>query len=141
MQLRVSQNPLIIHSPDTFFPMLKSLGPQRGRPRLYNTDDPPQLNWIYVDKDTLEIKYGIRADSQDHLVGLRDKVPTRRFEWHRDLCEHRKLMPIYNPNKALFSKRLPRSRCLAQEPTPRNLCPLKFNVMCKSKPSPWLINS
>jgi hypothetical protein len=24
---------------------------------------------VYVDKDTYEIKYGLRADSEDHLVG------------------------------------------------------------------------
>lgn len=32
-------------------------------------DDPPQLNWIYVDVETCEVKYGNRIDSQDHLVG------------------------------------------------------------------------
>jgi hypothetical protein len=32
-------------------------------------DDPPQLNWVYVDKDTYEVKYGLRADSEGHLVG------------------------------------------------------------------------
>lgn len=32
-------------------------------------DDPPQLNWVYVDKDSYEIKYGLRADSEGHLVG------------------------------------------------------------------------
>lgn len=33
------------------------------------SDDPPQLNWIYVDKDTYEIKYGLRKDAEDHIVG------------------------------------------------------------------------
>ena len=32
-------------------------------------DEPPQLNWIYVDQDTYEIKYGNRLESEDHLVG------------------------------------------------------------------------
>lgn len=32
-------------------------------------DEPPQLNWIYVDQDTYEIKYGTRLASEDHLVG------------------------------------------------------------------------
>jgi hypothetical protein len=27
------------------------------------------LNWIYVDKDTYEVKYGDRAQSQTHIVG------------------------------------------------------------------------
>ncbi|PGG97281.1 hypothetical protein AJ79_09267 [Helicocarpus griseus UAMH5409] len=31
--------------------------------------DPPMLNWIYVDKDTLEVKYGNRTQSREHLVG------------------------------------------------------------------------
>ncbi|KAI1481039.1 hypothetical protein F4774DRAFT_408477 [Daldinia eschscholtzii] len=33
------------------------------------SDDPPMLNWIYVDKDTYEVKYGVRADAQDHITG------------------------------------------------------------------------
>ncbi|MCJ1308644.1 hypothetical protein MMC25_002297 [Agyrium rufum] len=33
------------------------------------SDDPPQLNWIYVDKDTNEVKYGTRIESRGHLVG------------------------------------------------------------------------
>ena len=33
------------------------------------SDDPPQLNWIYVDQDTHEIKYGNRIESEPHLVG------------------------------------------------------------------------
>lgn len=32
-------------------------------------DDPPQLNWIYVDQDTYEVKYGTKVESRDHLVG------------------------------------------------------------------------
>jgi len=33
------------------------------------SDDPPQLNWIYVDQDTYEIKYGNRIESEPHIVG------------------------------------------------------------------------
>lgn len=33
------------------------------------TDEPPQLNWIYVDKDTYEVKYGYKVDAEAHLVG------------------------------------------------------------------------
>jgi hypothetical protein len=33
------------------------------------SDNPPQLNWIYVDDETNEVKYGNRLDSQEHLVG------------------------------------------------------------------------
>ena len=32
-------------------------------------DDPPMLNWIYVDKNTLELKYGNRTQSREHHVG------------------------------------------------------------------------
>jgi len=33
------------------------------------SDDPPLLNWIYVDRDTLELKYGNRTQSREHFVG------------------------------------------------------------------------
>lgn len=32
-------------------------------------DDPPFLNWVYVDQKTHELKYGVRDDTQDHVVG------------------------------------------------------------------------
>lgn len=34
--------------------------------------DPPMLNWIYVDKDTLECKYASRSGSIEHHVGSFD---------------------------------------------------------------------
>ncbi|KAH9890179.1 hypothetical protein F4778DRAFT_752888 [Xylariomycetidae sp. FL2044] len=33
------------------------------------SDDPPMLNWIYVDKDTYELKYGVRANAQENITG------------------------------------------------------------------------
>lgn len=33
------------------------------------TRDPPELNWIYVDKDTAEVKYSNRTGSRPHIVG------------------------------------------------------------------------
>lgn len=33
------------------------------------TDEPPQLNWIYMDRDTYRLKYGTRVESEQHLVG------------------------------------------------------------------------
>ncbi|KAF2088741.1 hypothetical protein K490DRAFT_72468 [Saccharata proteae CBS 121410] len=33
------------------------------------TNVAPILNWIYVDKDTYEIKYNVRAEAQPHLTG------------------------------------------------------------------------
>jgi hypothetical protein len=32
-------------------------------------DDPPLLNWIFVDKGTMELRYGNRSVSRGHLVG------------------------------------------------------------------------
>ncbi len=34
--------------------------------------DPPMLNWIYVDKDTQEVKYAARSGSIEHHVGSFD---------------------------------------------------------------------
>ena len=34
--------------------------------------DPPMLNWIYIDKDTLEVKYAGRSGSIEHHVGSFD---------------------------------------------------------------------
>ena len=31
--------------------------------------DPPTLNWIYVDKNTREVKYGNRTESRAHIIG------------------------------------------------------------------------
>ncbi|KAG5755961.1 hypothetical protein H9Q69_001868 [Fusarium xylarioides] len=33
------------------------------------SDDPPFLNWIYIDKKTYEVKYGVRADTEGHITG------------------------------------------------------------------------
>ncbi|KAJ4270358.1 hypothetical protein NW762_002037 [Fusarium torreyae] len=33
------------------------------------SDDPPFLNWIYIDKNTYEVKYGVRADTEGHITG------------------------------------------------------------------------
>lgn len=48
--------------------------PKRPRPLplgLVSTisKEPPMLNWIYVDKDTREVKYGNRTQSRAHIVG------------------------------------------------------------------------
>jgi hypothetical protein len=32
-------------------------------------DNPPLLNWIYVDKETMELKYGNKSASKEHHVG------------------------------------------------------------------------
>jgi len=33
------------------------------------SDEPPQLNWIYVDATTFELKYGNRIEAEPHIVG------------------------------------------------------------------------
>lgn len=32
-------------------------------------DDPPMLNWIYVDRDTYEVKYGTKTESEGNFLG------------------------------------------------------------------------
>ena len=32
-------------------------------------DDPPMMNWIYLDRQTCEVKHGNRTDSRPHRVG------------------------------------------------------------------------
>ncbi|PQE31132.1 hypothetical protein CJF32_00008459 [Rutstroemia sp. NJR-2017a WRK4] len=39
-------------------------------------DDPPMLNWIYVDKETLEMKYGTRSETLGNLA--------HPWEWTED---------------------------------------------------------
>ncbi|KAJ4982923.1 hypothetical protein SVAN01_11590 [Stagonosporopsis vannaccii] len=33
------------------------------------TDVAPIMNWVYIDKETYEVKYGVRADAQPNLTG------------------------------------------------------------------------
>ena len=33
------------------------------------TDEAPVMNWIYIDRSTYEVKYGVRADAQPNLTG------------------------------------------------------------------------
>lgn len=33
------------------------------------SDDPPILNWVYVDGKTYEVKYGLRVDAQPNITG------------------------------------------------------------------------
>ncbi|KAI5202223.1 hypothetical protein E4T38_05736 [Aureobasidium subglaciale] len=42
------------------------------------SDDPPFLNWVYLDRDTYEVKYGIRVEAEPHLVGPWDCTPIDR---------------------------------------------------------------
>ena len=41
-------------------------------------DEPPQLNWIYVDSETYEMKYGTKVESEGHLLGPWDCTKTER---------------------------------------------------------------
>lgn len=42
------------------------------------SDAPPMMNWIYVDKNTMELKYGNRTQSIEHHVGP--------WDWTDDQC-------------------------------------------------------
>jgi len=50
------------------FTRLNQPAPVRG---LVSTisQDPPTLNWIFIDRNTHEVKYGSRADASDHILG------------------------------------------------------------------------
>lgn len=53
-----------------FFPYPESKWGRRGDGYVTTiADDPPQLNWVYVDKETYEVKYGLKKDSEGQLVG------------------------------------------------------------------------
>ena len=41
-------------------------------------DEPPQLNWIYVDSQTYEVKYGNKVEAEGHLLGPWDCTKTER---------------------------------------------------------------
>lgn len=73
-------------SPDTGWPVNDKHHPFTGFYIAYPDDnrpttrglvstisvDPPMLNWIYIDKDTLELKYANRSGSIEHHVGSWD---------------------------------------------------------------------
>ncbi|TVY23798.1 hypothetical protein LHYA1_G006798 [Lachnellula hyalina] len=62
-----------------FFPYPDSKWGRRGEGYVSTiADDPPQLNWIYVDKDTYEVKYGLRVETEGHLVGPWNVTPIDR---------------------------------------------------------------
>ena len=51
------------------------------------SNDPPMLNWIYVDKNTLELKHGNRTQSREHWVGSWKWTTSEDKEDHPDLDE------------------------------------------------------
>jgi hypothetical protein len=59
-----------------FFPYPETQWGRRGDGYVSTiSDDPPQLNWIYVDKDTYEVKYGLRVQAQGNIVGPWNSTP------------------------------------------------------------------
>jgi len=42
------------------------------------SDDPPFLNWVYLDSNTYEVKHGIRVEAEPHHVGPWDCTPIDR---------------------------------------------------------------
>jgi len=62
-----------------FFPYPESTWGRRGEGYVSTVqDDPPQLNWIYVDKDTYEVKYGLKVEAEGHFVGPWNCTPIDR---------------------------------------------------------------
>ncbi|KAK4561678.1 hypothetical protein LTR86_004357 [Recurvomyces mirabilis] len=47
----------------------RRLGYASGEGLVTTINDENFLNWVYVDKDTYEVKYGIRVEVEDHKVG------------------------------------------------------------------------
>ncbi|WVO15917.1 hypothetical protein L204_103582 [Cryptococcus depauperatus] len=41
----------------------------KGEGLVSTVNEQNMLNWVYVDSNTYEVKYGVRAQAQDHLVG------------------------------------------------------------------------
>ena len=53
-----------------FFPYPESNWGRRGDGYVSTvSDEPPQLNWVYVDANTYEVKYGLRVEAEGNLVG------------------------------------------------------------------------
>ncbi|KAK2747932.1 hypothetical protein FQN57_001523 [Myotisia sp. PD_48] len=53
------------------------------------SDDPPMLNWIYVDKETYSVKYGTRKESEGNYLGPWDCTPVAKrltFEGWEGFC-------------------------------------------------------
>jgi hypothetical protein len=59
-----------------FFPYPDSTWGRRGDGFVSTiSDKPPQLNWIYVDTRTFEVKYGLRREAEGHIVGSWNCTP------------------------------------------------------------------
>lgn len=52
------------------------------------SDDPPMLNWIYVDRDSGALRYGGRKDTLDHVIGPWGWSADEHFLVLRDDAEH-----------------------------------------------------
>ncbi|KAH8586763.1 hypothetical protein B0O99DRAFT_695173 [Bisporella sp. PMI_857] len=62
-----------------FFPYPESTWGRKGEGYVTTiSDDPPQLNWVYIDKDTYQMKYGLKKDTIDQFVGPWNVTPIDR---------------------------------------------------------------
>jgi hypothetical protein len=70
--------------------------PERGLVTTISVD-PPMLNWIYADKNTLELKYGNRTQSIQHIVGewdwTEDEVGVTLDKWEGFCAVEEEEMP------------------------------------------------
>jgi len=51
---------------------------RRGDGYVSTVNEDNQLNWVYVDKDTYEVKHGLRVDAEPHHVGPWNVSPIDR---------------------------------------------------------------
>jgi hypothetical protein len=63
-------------------------------------DDPPLLNWIYVDKNTMELKYGNKTASVDHHIGRWDWTKDELYVTFEDIDvgQTEEFYAVYNPS-------------------------------------------
>ena len=53
-----------------FYPYPESRWGRRGDGYVSTiSDEPPQLNWVYVDAETYEVKYGLRVEAEGNITG------------------------------------------------------------------------
>lgn len=68
-----------------------------------SSDNPPQLNWIYVDKDTYGLKYGFKLNAEPHPVGPWNCTQSRRGRPTFDAWEDFTVVEVrYNTMRLYF---------------------------------------
>jgi len=92
-------------------------------------DDPPLLNWLYVDKDTMELKYGNKSASIEHHVGPWDWTEDEKtitFDESKDFTavqdpKTRRWQIYYDMDNDGLSRFVPKGRRMIQVSLQRTL--------------------